>query len=190
LHDTLRPCPGTAPQSGTAARHLGAAPRCSIAVLHRGAVPRCGELLSHRGAVLLCSAARRSEGFARSGPSNRKALQVHKYLPDPHTAVALSAAWGLYGEGQLNTGSTPPVLVLATASPCKFEESITVAIGADGWKKYSGSQDFPAAARAVLQASERPSERLVAQGSLEASQNSWEQTVRGWLNEARPAARL
>ena len=45
--------------------------------------------------------------------------------PEAHAteAVALAAAWGTYGDGSV------PVAVLATASPCKFEASITEATG-------------------------------------------------------------
>lgn len=49
------------------------------------------------------------------------------YVADPHTAVALAAAkkLGYFGNGGL-------CAILATASPCKFEESVTAALGVDG----------------------------------------------------------
>lgn len=40
--------------------------------------------------------------------------------------------------------------ILSTASPCKFEESVTAGIGEEEWKKYFASSDFPPRARALL----------------------------------------
>merc|ERR1712079_191513 len=97
---------------------------------------------------------------------------------DPHTAVALAAAWRLYGEGNM---SKVPAVVMATASPCKFEVALTEAVGAARWSAYLASTDFPNEARAVLSASEGPCGLLKSQGSLEASQDAWEAAVRRLL---------
>mmetsp|Transcript_100921 Transcript_100921/g.323921 ORF Transcript_100921/g.323921 Transcript_100921/m.323921 type:complete len:502 (+) Transcript_100921:66-1571(+) len=121
----------------------------------------------------------------------RKAFETHGYLADPHTAVAMAGAWDIYGEEPpAAAGRVPPVVVLATASPCKFQASVTQAIGASGWAAYAAGAAFPEAARALLQAPERPLARLAARGSLVESQASWEREVRGWLDNTDPKARL
>merc|ERR1711904_644649 len=95
----------------------------------------------------------------------RKTFEGHGYLADPHTAVALDAAAG----AAIPVGmAAVPVAVLATASPCKFEESLSAALGAERWTTYTESRDFPAAARAVLAAPERPFWKLQSKGSLTA----------------------
>jgi len=108
----------------------------------------------------------------------RSAVEQHGYLVDPHTAVALAAAWRLYGEGNM---SKVPAVVMATASPCKFEATLTEAVGAARWSAYLASTDFPKEARAVLSASEGPCGLLKSQGSLAASQDAWEAGVRRLL---------
>merc|ERR1711953_1206420 len=82
----------------------------------------------------------------------RKGVQGYSYISDPHTAVALSAAWDVYGDQPL----TRPVAVLATASPCKFEVAVTQALGASQWTAYAKSAAFPEAARAVMEMPENP----------------------------------
>lgn len=69
------------------------------------------------------------------------------YVVDPHTAVALSAADKLgYPIFQNNKqDSMNPLVILSTASPCKFEHAVTVALGSDGWSKYM-QNGFPARA--------------------------------------------
>jgi threonine synthase len=57
------------------------------------------------------------------------------YFADPHTSVALAAAKTL-GYAIDDEKVDVPVAVLATASPCKFEESITVALGKNGWEDF------------------------------------------------------
>jgi len=118
----------------------------------------------------------------------RRCLDQHGYLVDPHTAVALAAAWRTYGHTP--AASAVPVAVLATASPCKFEASITEAIGPARWATYAAGADFPAAARALLAAEERPFGRLRSQGPLAASQAAWEAEVRRLLGDGPAAARL
>lgn len=111
----------------------------------------------------------------------RRACEDHGYMADPHTAVALAAAWDVdatqrHGEGE------PPLAILATAHPCKFEDSVTVALGAERWRAYEASKAFPEAARAVLAAQERPSQTLPAEGTLQLSQEAWEAEVRRMLD--------
>lgn len=59
----------------------------------------------------------------------RRAYEQHGYLADPHSAVALAAAWKVGADG-----SKVPLAVLATASPCKFQASVTAALGSERWE--------------------------------------------------------
>jgi threonine synthase len=78
------------------------------------------------------------------------------YVVDPHTAVALAAADKLdYPVFRTNQqGSKNPVVILATASPCKFEEAVTVALGQEGWDKYMQT-DFPSRAAETMKMAEK-----------------------------------
>lgn len=70
------------------------------------------------------------------------------YFADPHTSVALAAAEKLgysIDGGQVGL----PTAILATASPCKFEESVTVALGEKGWKDFKDNF-FPANAAGLI----------------------------------------
>eukprot|EP00472_Partenskyella_glossopodia_P008423 CAMPEP_0197539000 /NCGR_PEP_ID=MMETSP1318-20131121/61346_1 /TAXON_ID=552666 /ORGANISM="Partenskyella glossopodia, Strain RCC365" /LENGTH=201 /DNA_ID=CAMNT_0043097585 /DNA_START=207 /DNA_END=812 /DNA_ORIENTATION=- len=60
-----------------------------------------------------------------------------KYLADPHTAVGVSAALSKIGDIKNSGDNQIPlkVICLATAHPCKFEEAIGVAMGADFWRE-------------------------------------------------------
>lgn len=117
----------------------------------------------------------------------RRCLDRHGYLLDPHSAVALAAAWRTYDELVAEPPAAAPVAVLATASPCKFEAAISEAVGPARWAAYVGSADFPEAARTVLAAPERPYGRLRSRGPLPASQDAWEAEVRRMLEEGAPA---
>jgi threonine synthase len=46
--------------------------------------------------------------------------------------------------------SLSPCVVMATASPCKFQESVTVGLGKGGWAEYRASPMFPASAAGIL----------------------------------------
>merc|ERR1712070_1252860 len=118
----------------------------------------------------------------------RRCLDEHNYMVDPHTAVAMAAAWKFYPTGIPNN----PIGVLATASPCKFEAAMKEAIGKDRWKAYEVSADFPEPARELLRLPEKPIPilRAVAQGGLDASQAVWETTVRQALDAPATRARL
>lgn len=62
----------------------------------------------------------------------------HDYLVDPHTAVALVAA---ERQGYFDPVSNSlPTVVMSTASPCKFQHSITVAAGEGEWEAYYASK--------------------------------------------------
>ena len=81
----------------------------------------------------------------------RQVLSEHHYMIDPHTAVAFAAAkkFGNYGAATGLSIQTKPVILLSTASPCKFEESVTIAVGSENWKKYRES-DFPSRGTSIL----------------------------------------
>jgi threonine synthase len=97
------------------------------------------------------------------------------YMIDPHTAVAFAAASKL-GYYNNTNGNAQPVILLSTASPCKFQESVTVAIGEAGWQEYFNSELFPPRARAVLEREELEPCLCKAQESvsLEENQQRWE----------------
>lgn len=63
----------------------------------------------------------------------RKTYQDHGYLSDPHTAVALAGVDKLGLRGQ-------PIVLMATASPCKFQETVVDAVGEDVWDIYAATE--------------------------------------------------
>ncbi|KAL7448249.1 hypothetical protein ACHAWC_000471, partial [Mediolabrus comicus] len=72
----------------------------------------------------------------------REVYESCGYVADPHTAVAIAAAKELgYLQFDDDSNDMPTerrrVAIFATASPCKFEEAVTIALGKeawDGWK--------------------------------------------------------
>lgn len=118
----------------------------------------------------------------------RRGLDEHGYLSDPHTAVGLAAAWGTYG----SSVNEVPVAVLATASPCKFEVSVTEAVGASRWAAYASGESFPAEAHRALAARELAFLTMKAEAgkALADTQDAWERDVRGMLDAGKPTARL
>lgn len=113
----------------------------------------------------------------------RRSLEEHNYLPDPHTAVGLAAAWSV-----AESATNPvPTAVLATASPCKFAASVSTAVGVERWTAYAAGPEFPPLARQVLQMEEGPCGLFTAASSLEESQKIWEGKVREMLDEAERA---
>jgi threonine synthase len=77
----------------------------------------------------------------------RMVREKYGYTVDPHTACAVAAAESLgYA---LSASRERPVAILSTASPCKFQESVTVALGEDGWKNYAANE-FPESGKAVM----------------------------------------
>eukprot|EP01063_Lacrimia_lanifica_P039387 TRINITY_DN8640_c0_g1_i1.p1 TRINITY_DN8640_c0_g1~~TRINITY_DN8640_c0_g1_i1.p1 ORF type:complete len:553 (+),score=174.39 TRINITY_DN8640_c0_g1_i1:103-1659(+) len=109
------------------------------------------------------------------------------YLACPHSAVALDAAHRLGYAGAEKRDDVGLVAVFATASPCKFFESVSAAVGEDVWKQYFTSDAFPASARYLdaTDAQERPAMEYsaAAGGSLEDSQAEWEARLRTALAE-------
>lgn len=112
----------------------------------------------------------------------QKVWRDHQYLADPHTAVALDAAHQL-GYTSATITPTTPVAILATASPCKFEESVTAAVGNQVWQQFLQG-DFPPAAKTILErAAQVPPIHYAARESLEESQVAWEKQAREILEE-------
>lgn len=80
--------------------------------------------------------------------SMKNIRETFNYFADPHTSVALAAAEKL--GYSINGGQVGlPTAILATASPCKFEESVTVALGEKGWKDFKNAF-FPANAAGLM----------------------------------------
>ena len=76
------------------------------------------------------------------------------YVSDPHTAVAMAAALQTGHEFiEISPQCMMPVVIVATASPCKFEEQMMVALGVKGWKTWE-EKNFPALAYKILEATE------------------------------------
>ena len=100
-----------------------------------------------------------------------------QYLADPHTAVALCAAEKL--GYSLDQEQKTPTVLLATASPCKFQESVTAAIQEQGWAHYVAN-GFPDPAKDVLEKPEIPVIVYQAkEGSrLDDTQMEWEAIAR------------
>ena len=62
----------------------------------------------------------------------------YDYVACSHTSVALTAAEELGYFSSANNADRRKeglVALLATASPCKFQRAVTVALGNDGWKQ-------------------------------------------------------
>ncbi|KAL3765682.1 hypothetical protein ACHAW5_006362 [Stephanodiscus triporus] len=77
------------------------------------------------------------------------------YIADPHTAVAMAAAMIIgYAFTEVSSAEEMmPVVILATASPCKFQEQMTVALGQDEWISWK-EHHFPIRAHKTLQTRE------------------------------------
>ena len=66
-------------------------------------------------------------GDDEAGQTVGKVFREHRYLCDPHTA----AGWAVAEDYVNQTGDQRPMVVLSTASPYKFPESVLSAIGGD-----------------------------------------------------------
>lgn len=85
----------------------------------------------------------------------RRVHEKLNYVADPHTAVAMAAAMkvGHAFTEVLSAEEMMPVVILATASPCKFQEQMTMALGHDGWISWK-ERNFPTRAHKTLQTKE------------------------------------
>jgi len=106
------------------------------------------------------------------------------YVACPHACVAFAAAkqLGLWPRSSAQQAEgARPCCVMATASPCKFRESVTEGLGAPGWETYAAGPGFPASAREIMAKPEVPPTLLTAapgEGGLNASQRVWEGQLR------------
>ena len=108
----------------------------------------------------------------------------YDYLLDPHSAVAYNAAIQL-GYGVNSTSKSRLVAILATASPCKFEESVTVAIGKQNWETYFTSVHFPSSARIYLERKEIPPKiyKSIPNEPLSTIKKSWQSQAVNLIDE-------
>lgn len=110
----------------------------------------------------------------------QEAIDEFDYWMDPHTGVAFAAAkqWG-YLDNLDSKANKTAVAIMATASPCKFQSSLTVALGEQRWKVYE-TYHFPEQGRTVLGKSEvSPCSYPRELGTtVEATQKLWEQLAR------------
>lgn len=100
------------------------------------------------------------------------------YIADPHTGVAFAAAqeFGYFaGSSDTSDASSKPVAVMGTASPCKFQHAVTVALGEAKWEEYKQAS-FPKLGLEVLSMPEIPPIHydIKPGGSLEENQSLWE----------------
>jgi threonine synthase len=140
---------------------------------------------------------RLQEDFASATASDEQvcaaissAYANHNYYIDPHTAVGWCAAeqLGYYSAASSETEpsrsfSGCPAALLATASPCKFQNAYATALSPDGWKAYAASSQYPVGARRILEGEELPPAIYKAEPTLKASQRAWEAYARDLLRE-------
>ncbi len=105
-------------------------------------------------------------------------LKSYGYFTDPHTGVAFAAAQqlGYFSE------SLDPVAIMATASPCKFETAMTVAVGQEKWNEYE-EHYFPARGKDLKDKDEIPPTLYKADPmkTLEENQKVWEANTRALI---------
>lgn len=113
----------------------------------------------------------------------REIKDRYAYMTDPHTAVAFAAAARLGYDLRDGNGVKKPVAIMATASPCKFEETVTVAIGKKAWDKYYDCEVSDDAKR-ILSLEEIPPQiyHQNAGSSLEETQDEWEKMARSIID--------
>lgn len=124
----------------------------------------------------------------------RKVQDQYQYTIDPHTAVAFATAEriGYFQEKVPSKGKEHdrPAILLSTASPCKFEEAVTAAVGKDGWKRYFETE-FPRRAKIILEEEETEPflYRVLENARLEDSQKEWEMNAQRILQNLQKVGR-
>jgi threonine synthase len=94
-----------------------------------------------------------------------------QYVCDPHTAVALAGVYKLKLLQQ--NPKRRPLVVMATASPCKFQAAVTAAIGPDAWNTYAATE--PALLNLLDRVEVAPLRyHKVDGGTLEETQAHWQ----------------
>ena len=99
----------------------------------------------------------------------------------PHVNSSSSDVCPLPANHTSDAGKVP-VIVLATASPCKFEESVTAAVGRTEWERYA-TNDFPVSGKTILQRPEVAPEMYKAEEDLVTSHVLWEKKARHIVEE-------
>eukprot|EP00980_Cylindrotheca_fusiformis_P029875 scaffold23998_cov166-Cylindrotheca_fusiformis.AAC.1 len=120
----------------------------------------------------------------------RQVLVELNYWADPNTGVAFCAAQqlGYYrwnnqdqqdDDNNDDDAKNNAVALLATASPCKFESVLTIALGKDQWKIYE-KEHFPETGRDILSKPERPPiiYKAIPGNTLQENQIEWEKATR------------
>ena len=115
--------------------------------------------------------------------TTRAYWDAHAYLLDPHSAVCVAAAEALAGEHKC--------VCLATAHPCKFEESLQAAEMGEGfWRgatSLAETEHMPPSAAALRGLPEVGKPDFLAldggRAPLEESQAAWERQLRGMVAE-------
>ena len=113
--------------------------------------------------------------------SLRKVHDKLNYVADPHTAVAMACAekLGYDFTEEVSEGEMIPMVLVSTASPCKFQHAVEVALGKDGWKQWEDSS-FPDRARETLEMTENePYHYVQTEGaaSLHEVQTQWKKSM-------------
>jgi len=129
----------------------------------------------------------------------RKIQEKFNYLMDPHTTVAVAAAeklgYSLSSSSDENENEKtsnnekvdarpPPFAILSTASPCKFEESVTFAMGKESWQQYYNTH-FPERVKALSEKYEVPPTLYswTDGAKLCDVQKQWERQARDIINQ-------
>jgi len=102
--------------------------------------------------------------------------EKYDFLLDPNTAVAFVATDKLRYHLLIAKDTPSAVAIFATASPCKFQKAVTVALGEEGWKEYESTK-FPQRARDFTDSREIPPTKFISlKGqNLEKVQKLWKQ---------------
>ncbi len=116
----------------------------------------------------------------------RRGRETLNYVADPHTAVAMAAAekLGYTFSAESSVGRMIPMVIIATASPCKFQEAVTIALGEGGWNCWK-EKYFPTRALKTLQMQEvEPFHYHWIEGaSLQEVQSQWRRKMLEIVND-------
>jgi threonine synthase len=107
----------------------------------------------------------------------KEVLGTRNYWACPNTGVAFAAAKQMkYLDDESNQTI---VALLATASPCKFQEAVTTALGDEKWKEFEQNH-FPGRGKEVMSKAEKPPiiYKANAGKTLEENQVEWERMAR------------
>ena len=131
-----------------------------------------------------------------------RVLEDYGYWIDPHTGVAFAAADKLgysnntvksnaagnesenHPNNNINTSVVTAVAIMATASPCKFQNVLTTALGSERWGEYERDH-FPSRGKDLEDKEEIPPVLYVAESgkTLEENQLIWEAKTRELIEQ-------